>query len=119
MDSLFRFYFGKQTPESTDHISGNYEVQVHSTVIPTPSRKSPHRPHPKRSPEEVTSHFPASITLVLTHPTYLSVTWLLKSGRRREGTTFGPQEMSSTGTKFARRYADGASDWSLGRRMDC
>lgn len=49
-----------------------------------------------------------NITLSLTYPTYLSVTWSVKNGATTEEIlTLGPQGDVATGAKFARRYTDG------------
>ncbi|XP_050922067.1 prostaglandin F2 receptor negative regulator isoform X2 [Lates calcarifer] len=96
-----------QTPSTDSVISGNYEAQVQLTVIPNTLRVIPQTP-PQEIPEGSDLTLSCNVTRVLTHPTYLSVTWSLKNGATSEEIlTFGPQGDVFTGAKFARRYADG------------
>lgn len=49
-----------------------------------------------------------NVTRQLTHPTYLSITWVIKRGTTSEEIlTFGPEGNVSVGLKFIRRYGDG------------
>ncbi|KAG7234441.1 hypothetical protein INR49_004775 [Caranx melampygus] len=96
-----------QTPSTDSVISGNYEAQVQLIVIPNTLSVSPQTPPPE-VPEGSEITLSCNVTRVLTHPTYLSVSWSLKNGATSEEIlTFGPQGDVVTGAKFARRYADG------------
>ncbi|XP_058478407.1 prostaglandin F2 receptor negative regulator [Solea solea] len=96
-----------QTPSTDSVISGNYEAQVQLIVIPNTLSVSP-QTLPQEVPEGSDITLSCNVTRVLTHPTYLSVTWLLKTATTSEEIlTFGPQGGVTTGAKFARRYADG------------
>ncbi|XP_051797626.1 prostaglandin F2 receptor negative regulator [Acanthochromis polyacanthus] len=95
------------TPSTDSVISGNYDAQVQLTVIPNTLKVSPQMPLPN-VPEGSDLTLTCNVTRELTHPTYLSVTWLVKKGTTSEEIlTFGPQGDVVTGAKFARRYADG------------
>ncbi|KAE8278330.1 Prostaglandin F2 receptor negative regulator CD9 partner 1 [Larimichthys crocea] len=100
-------FYWCQTPSTDSVISGNYEAQVQLTVIPNTLTVSPQTPAAV-VPEGSDLTLSCSVTRVLTHPTYLSVTWSVKKGATSEEIlSFGPQGDVSTGSKFARRYADG------------
>ncbi|TKS66488.1 Prostaglandin F2 receptor negative regulator CD9 partner 1 [Collichthys lucidus] len=100
-------FYWCQTPSTDSVISGNYEAQVQLTVIPNTLTVSPQTPAAV-VPEGSDLTLSCSVTRVLTHPTYLSVTWSVKKGvMSEEILSFGPQGDVSTGSKFARRYADG------------
>uniref|UniRef100_A0A3Q1B3J7 Ig-like domain-containing protein n=1 Tax=Amphiprion ocellaris TaxID=80972 RepID=A0A3Q1B3J7_AMPOC len=100
-------FYWCQTPSTDSVISGNYEAQVQLTVIPNTLKVSPQTP-PPNVPEGSDLTLTCNVTRELTHPTYLSVTWLVKKGTTSEEIlTFGPQGEVVTGAKFARRYADG------------
>nr|XP_043870912.1 unconventional myosin-IXb-like [Solea senegalensis] len=76
-------------------------------IIPNTLSVSP-QTLPQEVPEGSDITLSCNVTRVLTHPTYLSVTWLLKTATTSEEIlTFGPQGGVTTGAKFARRYADG------------
>ncbi|TMS11786.1 Immunoglobulin superfamily member 8 [Larimichthys crocea] len=73
----------------------------------TPSRFPP-RPRPPSSQREATSPFPAASPACSPTPPTCPVTWSVKKGATSEEIlSFGPQGDVSTGSKFARRYADG------------
>ncbi|XP_044200678.1 prostaglandin F2 receptor negative regulator isoform X2 [Thunnus albacares] len=100
-------FYWCQTPSTDSVISGNYEAQVQLIVIPNTLKVSPQTPPPV-VPEGSDITLSCNVTRELTHPTYLSVTWLLKKGATSEEIlTFGPQGGVVTGQKYARRYADG------------
>ncbi|XP_027147384.1 prostaglandin F2 receptor negative regulator [Larimichthys crocea] len=100
-------FYWCQTPSTDSVISGNYEAQVQLTVIPNTLTVSPQTPAAV-VPEGSDLTLSCSVTRVLTHPTYLSITWSVKKGATSEEIlSFGPQGDVSTGSKFARRYADG------------
>uniref|UniRef100_A0A8D3DTJ1 Ig-like domain-containing protein n=1 Tax=Scophthalmus maximus TaxID=52904 RepID=A0A8D3DTJ1_SCOMX len=96
-----------QTPSTDSVISGNYEAQVQLIVIPNTLSVSPQTP-PQEAAEGSDLTLSCNVTRALTQPTFLSVTWSLKSGATSEEIlTLGPQGGVATGAKFARRYADG------------
>ncbi|XP_060923353.1 prostaglandin F2 receptor negative regulator [Limanda limanda] len=96
-----------QTPSTDSVMSGNYEAQVQLIVIPNTLSVTPQTPPPE-VPEGSDITLSCSVIRTLTQPTYLSVTWSLKSGATSEEIlTFGPQGGVVTGPKFTRRYADG------------
>ncbi|XP_044200710.1 immunoglobulin superfamily member 8-like [Thunnus albacares] len=100
-------FYWCQTPSTDSVISGNYEAQVQLIVIPNTLKVSPQTPPPV-VPEGSDITLSCNITWELTHPTYVSVTWLLKKGATSEEIlTFGPQGGVVTGQKYAKRYADG------------
>ncbi|XP_040888182.1 prostaglandin F2 receptor negative regulator [Toxotes jaculatrix] len=105
--SLDAGHYWCQTPSTDSIISGNYEAQVQLIVIPNTLSVSPQTP-PQEVPEGSDITLSCNVTRALTFPTYLSITWSLKSGATSEEIlTFGPQGDVVTGAKFARRYADG------------
>ncbi|XP_069376597.1 prostaglandin F2 receptor negative regulator [Paralichthys olivaceus] len=100
-------FYWCQTPSTDSVISGNYEAQVQLIVIPNTLSVSPQTPAPE-VPEGSDITLSCNVTRTITQPTYLSVTWSLKSGATSEEIlTFGPQGGVVTGLKYARRYADG------------
>uniref|UniRef100_A0A8C5E250 Ig-like domain-containing protein n=1 Tax=Gouania willdenowi TaxID=441366 RepID=A0A8C5E250_GOUWI len=100
-------FYWCQTPSTDVVVTGNYEAQVQLTVIPNTLKVSPQTPPPAVS-EGSDLTLSCNVTRELTHPTYLSVTWSVKRGAvSEEILTFGPQGDVVTGTRFARRYADG------------
>ncbi|XP_041834855.1 prostaglandin F2 receptor negative regulator [Melanotaenia boesemani] len=100
-------FYWCHTPSTDLVISGNYVAQVQLTVIPNTLKVSP-KALPPVVPEGSDITLSCNVTRELTHPTYLSVTWSVKKGATSEQIlTFGPQGEVVTGTKFARRYADG------------
>lgn len=77
------------------------------SVIPNTLSVSP-KSLPSTVPEGSDITLTCNVTRQLTHPTYLSVTWLVKKGTTSEEIlTFGPEGDVSAGPKFARRYTDG------------
>uniref|UniRef100_A0A3Q4I674 Prostaglandin F2 receptor negative regulator-like n=1 Tax=Neolamprologus brichardi TaxID=32507 RepID=A0A3Q4I674_NEOBR len=100
-------FYECQTPSTDYVISGNYMAQVQLTVIPNTLKVSPKTPLPVIS-EGSDLTLSCNVTRELIHPTYLSVTWSVKKGTTSEEIlTFGPQGDVVTGSRFARRYADG------------
>lgn len=100
-------FYECQTPSTDYVISGNYMAQVQLTVIPNTLKVSPKTPPPVIS-EGGDLTLSCNVTRELIHPTYLSVTWSVKKGTTSEEIlTFGPDGDVVTGSKFARRYADG------------
>uniref|UniRef100_A0A3Q4AU27 Ig-like domain-containing protein n=1 Tax=Mola mola TaxID=94237 RepID=A0A3Q4AU27_MOLML len=100
-------FYWCQTPSTDSVISGNYEARVQLTVIPNTLKVSPQTPPPV-VPEGSDITLSCNVTRELTHPTYLSITWLVKKGATSEEIlAFGPQGDVTTGPKYARRYADG------------
>lgn len=76
-------------------------------VIPNTLSVSP-KILPQEVPEGSDITLSCNVTRVLTHPTYLSVTWAFKSGTTSEEVlTFGPQGDVRTGAKYASRYSEG------------
>lgn len=76
-------------------------------VIPNTLKVSPQTPPPV-VPEGSDLTLMCNVTRQLTHPTYLSITWLVKRGASSEEIlVFGPQGDVVVGSKFARRYSDG------------
>ncbi|KAM9766665.1 prostaglandin F2 receptor negative regulator [Menidia menidia] len=101
-------FYKCQTPSTDVVFSGNYHAQVQLTVIPNTLKVSPQMlPPVVLEGSDLT--LSCNVTRELSHPTYLSVTWLLKRGATsQEILTFGPQGDVITGAKFALRYADGS-----------
>ncbi|XP_005753985.1 prostaglandin F2 receptor negative regulator [Pundamilia nyererei] len=100
-------FYECQTPSTDYVISGNYMAQVQLTVIPNTLKVSPKTPPPVIS-EGSDLTLSCNVTRELIHPTYLSVTWSVKKGTTSEEIlTFGPQGDVVTGSRFARRYAEG------------
>uniref|UniRef100_A0A3Q3K612 Ig-like domain-containing protein n=1 Tax=Monopterus albus TaxID=43700 RepID=A0A3Q3K612_MONAL len=105
--SLDAGFYWCQTPSTDSVISGNYEARVQVTVIPNTLKVSSQTPTPK-VPEGNDLTLSCNVTRTLTNPTYLSVSWSVKSGAASEEIlTFGPQGDVSPGAKFVRHYADG------------
>ncbi|XP_026157630.1 prostaglandin F2 receptor negative regulator [Mastacembelus armatus] len=105
--SLDAGFYWCQTPSTDSVISGNYEAKVQLIVIPNTLRVTP-QPPPSKVPEGNDITLSCNVTHALTHPTYLSVSWSVKSGAvSEEILSFGPQGDVITGAKYARRYADG------------
>uniref|UniRef100_A0A3P8NHZ2 Ig-like domain-containing protein n=1 Tax=Astatotilapia calliptera TaxID=8154 RepID=A0A3P8NHZ2_ASTCA len=100
-------FYECQTPSTDYVISGNYMAQVQLTVIPNTLKVSPKTPPPVIS-EGSDLTLSCNVTRELIHPTYLSVTWSVKKGTTSEEIlTYGPQGDVVTGSRFARRYAEG------------
>uniref|UniRef100_A0A3P8NHU2 Ig-like domain-containing protein n=1 Tax=Astatotilapia calliptera TaxID=8154 RepID=A0A3P8NHU2_ASTCA len=100
-------FYECQTPSTDYVISGNYMAQVQLTVIPNTLKVSPKTPPPVIV-EGSDLTLSCNVTRELIHPTYLSVTWSVKKGTTSEEIlTFGPEGDVVTGSRFARRYAEG------------
>ncbi|XP_029985863.1 immunoglobulin superfamily member 8, partial [Sphaeramia orbicularis] len=100
-------FYECQTPSTDSEIKGNYKAEVQLIVIPHTLKVSPATP-PAVVPEGSDITLSCNVTRELSQPTYLSVSWSLKKGSvTEEVLSFGPQGGVTTGSKYARRYADG------------